>query len=209
MTNEAGERTRVRRPTAERRAEILRIAMETFATRGYQKASLAEIAARAGLTQAGLLHHFRSKAGLLTGVLDLRDATDISELDGERPHGLAFLRHLVETARRNARREGIVRLYAVLAAESVTEGHPAHDYFEGRYRGLRTLLIDALEEARGQGQVPEDLDTGTTASIVIATMDGLQVQWLLDPASVDMAAATETAIERLIGRPLPPSAEGA
>ncbi|GAB4084818.1 TetR/AcrR family transcriptional regulator [Myceligenerans cantabricum] len=203
MTNEAVERPRVRRPTAERRAEILRIAMETFATRGYQKASLAEIAARAGLTQAGLLHHFPSKAGLLTGVLDLRDETDISELGTERPRGLAFLRHLVETARRNAAREGIVRLYAVLAAESVTEGHPARDYFQGRYQGLRTILVDALEEARGQGEVPRDIDAGTTASIIIATMDGLQVQWLLEPAEIDMAEATEATIEHLIGRPLP------
>ncbi|WP_307864986.1 TetR family transcriptional regulator [Myceligenerans salitolerans] len=205
MTNEAEERPRVRLPTAERRAEILRIAMETFATRGYQKASLAEIATRAGLTQAGVLHHFPSKAGLLTGVLDLRDETDISELGTERPRGLAFLRHLVETARRNTEREGIVRLYAVLAAESVTEGHPAHDYFEGRYRGLRAILVDALEEARGQGELSADLDARTCASIIIAVMDGLQVQWLLEPGSVDMAAATQSTIERLIGRALPES----
>ena len=194
----------MRRPSAERRAEILRIAMETFAERGYQSASLAEIADRVGLTQAGVLHYFSSKAGLLTGVLDLRDSTDIEELGSERPRGLAFLRHLVETTRRNTGREGIVRLYTVLAAESVTAKHPAQDWFRGRYQGLRVLVVEALDEAQAAGEVSADVDTGTAARVIIATMDGLQLQWLLEPGSVDMAGATEVAIVRLIGRDLPP-----
>jgi AcrR family transcriptional regulator len=191
----------------ERRAEILRIAMETFAERGYQSASLAEIADRVGLTQAGVLHYFSSKAGLLTGVLDLRDSTDIEELGNERPRGLAFLRHLVETARRNTEREGIVRLYTVLAAESVTAQHPAQDWFRGRYQGLHALVVEALDEAQELGEVAVDVDTATTARVIVATMDGLQLQWLLEPGSVDMARATEVAITRLIGRDLPAAAQ--
>lgn len=197
----------MRRPPVERRAEILRIAMETFAERGYQSASLAEIADRVGLTQAGVLHYFSSKASLLTGVLDLRDSTDIEELGNERPRGLAFLRHLVETARRNAEREGIVRLYTVLAAESVTAQHPAQDWFRGRYQGLHALVVEALDEAQDLGEVAADVDTATTARVIVATMDGLQLQWLLEPGSVDMAGATEVAITRLIGRDLPAAAQ--
>lgn len=195
----------MRRPPAERRAEILRIAMETFAERGYQSASLAEIADRVGLTQAGVLHYFSSKASLLTGVLDLRDSTDIEELGSERPRGLAFLRHLVETTRRNAERAGIVRLYTVLAAESVTAQHPAQGWFQDRYEGLHALVVEALDEAQGLGEVAADIDARTTARVIVATMDGLQLQWLLEAGSVDMAQATELAIVRLIGRDLPPS----
>jgi AcrR family transcriptional regulator len=158
-----------------------------------------------GLTQAGVLHYFSSKANLLTGVLDLRDSTDIEELGDERPRGLAFLRHLVETTRRNAEREGIVRLYTVLAAESVTARHPAQDWFRDRYQGLHALVVEALDEAQKLGEVGADVDTGTTARVIVATMDGLQLQWLLEPGSVDMAEATEVAITRLIGRDLPPA----
>jgi AcrR family transcriptional regulator len=86
--------------------------METFATRGYNKASLAEISDRVGLTQAGVLHCFPSKADLLTGVLELRDAT--AEHGGsDRPRGPAFLRHLVDTIRRDAETAGIGRLTGV------------------------------------------------------------------------------------------------
>lgn len=121
--------------------------MDTFAARGYNNASLAEIADRVGLTQAGVLHYFRSKALLLTSVLELRDQRDIEHLGPDRPQGLDFLRHLVNTALRNAEREGIVRLYAVLSAESVTDDHPAQDYFRDRYHGLRAFVADALREA--------------------------------------------------------------
>ena len=182
----------------QRRQEILQIAMDTFAARGYNNASLQEIADRAGVTQAGVLHYFRSKAQLLTSVLDLRDATDIEQLGTERPRGLAFLRHLVDTVRRNTEREGIVRLYAVLSAESVTEGHPAQDYFRDRYAGLRAMVTKALAEACELGETRSDLNLENTASAIIAVMDGLQVQWLLAPDSVDMAAATDRVITALL-----------
>ncbi|WP_406120607.1 TetR family transcriptional regulator [Streptomyces canus] len=182
----------------QRRQEILQIAMDTFAARGYNNASLQEIADRAGVTQAGVLHYFRSKAQLLTSVLALRDETDIGQLGPDRPRGLAFLRHLVDTAHRNAEREGIVRLYTVLSAESVTEGHPAQEYFRDRYAGLRVFVAEALAEACELGEVRADLHVEHTANAIIAVMDGLQVQWLLAPDSVDMAASTDRVITALL-----------
>ncbi|WNM36582.1 TetR/AcrR family transcriptional regulator [Streptomyces sp. Li-HN-5-11] len=174
------------------------MAMDTFAARGYNNASLQEIADRSGVTQAGVLHYFRTKAQLLTSVLDLRDATDIEQLGPDRPRGLAFLRHLVDTARRNTEREGIVRLYAVLSAESVTEGHPAQEYFRDRYAGLRTMVTEALAEASELGETRSDLDLEEAAAAIIAVMDGLQIQWLLAPDSVDMATVTDRVITALL-----------
>ncbi|MEU1122831.1 TetR/AcrR family transcriptional regulator [Streptomyces sp. NPDC005899] len=206
MSNQSVGRTpRASRPRTprspeaqQRQRDILRIAMETFAARGYNNASLAEIADRAGLTQAGVLHYFRSKALLLTSVLELRDRTDIEQLGPDRPQGLEFLRHLVNTAHRNAEREGIVRLYAVLSAESVTDDHPAQDYFRDRYTGLRTFVADALREACGLPGGESGRRAEHAANAIIAVMDGLQVQWLLDPGSVDMAASTDLVVTSLL-----------
>ncbi|WP_408056327.1 TetR/AcrR family transcriptional regulator [Streptomyces mesophilus] len=175
---------------------MLHIAIDTFAARGYNNAPLQEIADRAGLTQAGVLHYFRTKAQLLTSVLELRDQSDIEQLGPDRPQGLAFLHHLVDTAHRNAEREGIVRLYAVLSAESVTDDHPAQVYFRDRYTGLRAFVADALREATG---LPEDDDRiAHAANALIAVMDGLQVQWLLSPDAVDMATSTELVLNSLL-----------
>ena len=51
-----------------RRELILKVATEIIAERGYNQARLADIAAAAGCTQAGLLHHFPSKQHLLTAT---------------------------------------------------------------------------------------------------------------------------------------------
>jgi AcrR family transcriptional regulator len=167
--------------------------MDTFATRGYNNASLAEIADRVGVTQAGVLHYFRSKTLLLASVLQLRD-----EPDEEQPRGLAYLRHLIDTVRRNTEREGLVRLYAVLSAESTTDGHPAQEYFRDRYEGLRSSVIDALKEACELGEVRADAELEDAANAIIAVMDGLQVQWLLAPDTVDMTASTDRVIQALL-----------
>ncbi|MGY2061863.1 TetR/AcrR family transcriptional regulator, partial [Nocardia gipuzkoensis] len=56
-----------------RKERILEVALKTFAENGFRGASIAEIADRCGLSQPGLLHHFPTKAALLSAVLDYRD----------------------------------------------------------------------------------------------------------------------------------------
>ena len=86
----------------------------------------------------------------------------------------------------NASQQGLVQAFTVLSAESVTEGHPAQDYFRQRYRYARQRLAEVAKTA-----VPElsDGDALRAASLVLAVMDGLQLQWLLDPDEVDMTEA--------------------
>src|ERR1700754_4744594 len=60
----------------ERREAILAAANELFAAQGFRGASLSAIAARVGLSEAGVLHHFPSKEHLLLELLDLRHERD-------------------------------------------------------------------------------------------------------------------------------------
>lgn len=162
---------------AARREEILRVALEVFTEGGYHGASTREIAARVGVSEAGLFHHFGSKQQLLAAVLEARDARD--GLGDRDP-----LADLVALVRANARSPELVRLFAVTSAEATAPGHAAHDGFAARYVRVRTLLADALGDP-------------ALARLVVAAVDGLQVQWLLDP-SIDMAADLELLLERLV-----------
>lgn len=184
--------------TAERRLKILNSAMEIFATRGYNNGSLQEIADHAGISQAGVVHHFGSKDQLLIAVLEHRDDEDVAELDGSHiPDGAALFEHLVHTVELNAARPGVVQLYAVLSADSVTEGHPAQPYFRSRFVGLREMVAAALHDVAPQASA---VDVRDAASSIIAVMDGLQVQWLLDKGSVDMSHCLRLTIDSLITR---------
>ena len=189
-----------RQATAERRAEILRAAANTFGSKGYKNGSLTEVAEQVGITHAGVLHHFGSKEQLLVEVLEFRDKEDVRDLEGQHiPNGMELFRHLMRTARMNVDRPGIVQGYSVLTGESVTENHPARGWVTDRFTILRGEIQAAIMEVGG-GTVPDDV-AACAASSIIGVMDGLQVQWLLDDG-VDLPAATQFAIEAILASAL-------
>ncbi len=205
-----------RRPaTIERRREILQAALELFGAKGFNNGPLAEIAEVVGMTHAGILHHFGSKNQLLLEVLTYRDQADVEHLESRHiPDGLDLFRHLVQTAFNNASRPGIVQAYAVLSVEAVTDDHPARDYFAERYEVLRTEVAHAFAVVCADQLLdPAEKHVQYAATSVLGVMDGLQIQWLLDPAKVDLARATQFAIEAIVSaivdpRPSPLYSDG-
>lgn len=192
---------KAKRPSrAHRREEILAAATRVFGSKGYHQGSLVDVAAQVGITHAGVLHHFGSKDKLLWEVLEYRDRLDVEHLEGKHiPGGMDLFRHLVVTARLNADRRGIVQAYAVLTGESVTDGHPASGWVAQRFSVLRGEISEAVREiARERDVALPDGEAERAANAVIAVMDGLQLQWLLDPDAVDLAEATRFAIESVL-----------
>ncbi|ALV35919.1 TetR/AcrR family transcriptional regulator [Streptomyces sp. CdTB01] len=177
-----GDAMNARVRSEERRAEIVRAALEVIAERGYRGASLAAVAEKVGLTQQGLLHHFPTKEALLVAVLQERDQWDAVPATRWR---VDLLASLVEY---NAMRPGIIQTFSALLGESVTEGHPARGYFTQRYRQVRESMATVLRAEYGD-RLPNGLTPERTAPLLVAVMDGLQYQWLLDPESVDMPGA--------------------
>lgn len=200
MIDSAGARAvRPREATLERRTRILEAASEVFGEKGYVKGSLADIAERVGMTHAGVLHHFGSKDQLLLAVLAHRDATDIEHLEHRHiPDGLELFKHLVRTAERNEGRAGIVQAFTVLSAESVTDDHPAKEFFLARYETLRSDIRAALTTICSSDDPPVAGDIDKATASIIAVMDGLQVQWLLAPDKIELARASAFAIDAIL-----------
>lgn len=167
----------------QRRAEILDAALEVFAERGYRGASLAAVADKVGLTQQGLLHYFPSKDALLIEVLRRRDEVDSGAYKPS-GNGLEMMEKLVT---HNATLPGLVQSFTVLSADSVTDNHPAKEFFTERYRRTRETLAESIRREFGE-EPPGGLTPEQAAALLVAVMDGLQLQWLLDPDEVDMAA---------------------
>ncbi len=190
-TNGRGDRTR---------DAILRAAQRQFADRGYRGASLASIAEEAEISEPGLVHHFSSKPDLLGAVLARRDDEDgklfLESLSQKRLDTVEAFETIV--AHNQSAPEG-VRLYSVLLGESLEDDHPAHDHFVTRYEFARHYVSQGLRD-RVAGRLPEDVPVETLASILIAVMDGLQYQWLLDD-SIDMVESYR-ALARLLSAAL-------
>ncbi|MGT2425363.1 TetR/AcrR family transcriptional regulator [Amnibacterium kyonggiense] len=185
-----------------KRAEIIERATALFGEAGYRGASLREIASRCGISHPGLLHHFATKEALLIAVLEHRDEQDVAEFFTPPGRGVARLRRTVELAERNQRRRGIVELYTVLSAEATAADHPAHDYFVRRYRASRSSMREAYEQVREDGALRDGVDPDLAARELVAVMDGLQVQWLLDGCTSDMADLVRRHVQERLTVPL-------
>jgi AcrR family transcriptional regulator len=170
-----------------RREQILDAALEAFAADGYRATTLAKVAARVGLTEAGVLHHFASKADLLEGVLRYRDATDpeaVARVTGD--DVIESLRSMAGLARILLEHPRLVRFDAVVAGESIAEQGAPFRYFQTRLRNVRDAMRRSLHEAQRAGAVRADIDPEAVAAEVIAFMDGIQTHWLFDPAAIDL-----------------------
>src|ERR1700755_1778137 len=99
----------------ERRARILEVAQRLLARNGWRGTTLGQIAKEAGVSPAGLLHHFESKEQLLHAVLDARDADDEAhaDLSGDT---IAQLGRVVDRYRRSPE---LIGMFAVLLIENL------------------------------------------------------------------------------------------
>ncbi|UOE45608.1 TetR/AcrR family transcriptional regulator [Agromyces larvae] len=189
-----------------RRADIVAAAFDAFAGNGFRHASMVQIAAACGVSRAGLAHHFPSKETLLAAVLAERDRqNDARFFAGADPSrdGFDYLARLVRAVEHNATQRGIVSLFAVLSTEASDPEHPAHATFAARYDGLRRDLRDAFGELDRRGLLRDTVAVAGLESEVIALIDGLQVQWLLDERSVDMGERLRHRLGEIVRVPLP------
>jgi AcrR family transcriptional regulator len=177
---------------------ILDSALQVFAKSGYRSGSLRDVAEQVGISEAGLLHHFTNKKALLAAVLERRDEQTRERFEFDPGNGRVVLRSLVELVEYNASTPGVVELFCTLAAEATSARHPAHYYFVERYETATAMVRAAFEDLARRGELRDGVDPAAAGRGVVALMDGLQIQWLLDRDSVDMASDVRDHINRLL-----------
>jgi AcrR family transcriptional regulator len=183
--------------TPARRQEIVNAGLAVFSSSGFHRGSLRDVAERAGLSQAGLLHHFPSKKHLLKAVLTWRDDEAHRQLGEPVPDGLDLIRRLVARPPTTRTRE-LARLHVIVSAEGAFAGHPIHKYVFERHASFFTMVRKAFERAAANGELRRDVDCAVAARMLIALMDGLQLQWLLHPDEVDMAGDLRRCLQPLL-----------
>ncbi len=170
-----------------RRQEILDRAIEVFARRGAEGTSLRSIGEAIGVSHAALRHYFDSREQLLLEVY--RTAEERSTAEAPAPGDASVVGLMTHAARRNHGVPGLVQLYSTLVAGALEDGHDeARTFFRKRFAGLRRVLAEQVAAEQAAGRIRGDIAPEAVAALVIAASDGLQVQWLLDPA-VDIEQA--------------------
>ena len=162
----------------DRRQRILAVAERLLARNGWRSTSLAQIAKEAGVSAAGLLHHFESKEHLLNAVLDARDADDDAHADRSGD----LIAELIRVPERFGRAPELVGTYPVLLAENIAPDAPLHDRLHNRYRDAVDIITSIIERGQNSGNYRTDLNAANKAVEILAFINGMEILWLLDPS---------------------------
>lgn len=176
----------------DRRARILDEAVRFFAEKGYRSSGLPELAERLGMTHQGMLYYFGTKERLLFEAVVERVRAERAEFP--RMMSTATFDSLVDVVRFNVRSAQMVRLYAVLGMENLDADDPLHDFFVNRYQHLRDIAAGVIRRGQQARELRADVDAERIATELTALFLGMEVQWLMDPASVDL----ETCLEQYV-----------
>ena len=180
--------------------DILDAATRVFAHHGFRAGTVQLVAKEAGLSQAGLIHHFPTKEAILLAVLEHRDLGDRDVMGPALNEGV----HVVETYRRvltwNAARPDRMRFFAVLSAEALAADHPAHEYFQRRFAATAEVTTELVRRNQADGIVRADMPAETIADLVVAVAHGFRYAVLV-AADVEHHRSILDALERLLTPP--------
>jgi AcrR family transcriptional regulator len=162
----------------DRKQRILAVAQRLLTRNGWRNTTLAQIAREAGVSPAGLLHHFESKEQLLHVVLDARDADDDAHANTRGD----LIDEIARVADRFHRSPELVGTFAVLLVENILPDAPLHDRLLRRYQDAIDILVESIREGQAAGRYRADMDPAVKAVEILAFVNGMETTWLLDPS---------------------------
>jgi AcrR family transcriptional regulator len=162
----------------DRKQRILDVAERLLVRYGWRSTSLAQIAKEAGVSPAGLLHHFESKEQLLNAVLDARDTDDDTHAD----RAGDLITEIRRVAERFNRAPELVGTFTVLLIENIAPDAPLHDRLLTRQRDAVKIVVALIENGQRSGRFRSDFDPAIKAVEILAFINGMETAWLLDPS---------------------------
>jgi len=193
----------------ESRAKIVAAAVDVFGRYGYKGGTLQQVAEMVGLTAGAITKLFGSKEQLLIAVLQHWGVLT-TEVIGSETTGMARLEGFGRLMAFHMSHRGFLELYITMAAETAAfPEHPAHAFMTERYGGtledLRTMFVDGVAEGSFRPMAPDEIDN--EAECLLAAMDGLEIQFLLNPA-FDLERSFRKYVRNLEARLAPGGTDG-
>jgi len=179
-------------PTAQR---LLAAAQRLLTSGGFEALKLSAIARAAGESKASIGYHFGNKAGLVTALVDsfAHDANrGLIEDTGELPKGEERIHALIDGETRIAADAEAYQSFFEVLPHALRD-EDLRERVAALYDGYRETVLRCLDAADPAAK--EQLRP--FAMLMIAIVDGLAIQHVLDPDVADVAAATDL-WERLV-----------
>lgn len=178
-----------------RRAQIVAAGIETIAEVGYARASLARIAARAGISKSVISYHFRGKDELIERIVEFvyRQSWEATKprLDTE-PTAAGKLRAYIEAqiAYYSSHRSPLLAIGSIVINHRGADG--SLRWPPSAEESVVRVLTDLLRAGQASGELA-DFDPLPIAVTVSYAITGALERWALDPG-LDLAAYTASLV---------------
>jgi AcrR family transcriptional regulator len=181
----------------QRNTQLLKAAQRVFSRQGFHAANISDVAAEAGVSQGTVYHYFDSKEELLLAVYThwetqhLRDEIGKAlQLEPTAARKLAFIA-------RSATERVSSSLQLLQASVEFWSHIPRNADIRKGFKRMFARMADDVAKVIQQGVDAGEfrkVDATVTARLLIATYDGLVLQWLADKRGVDWHACTDTLV---------------
>jgi len=198
---------RTKEEALETRDRILDTAEQVFVEKGVSNTSLAQLAEAAGVTRGAIYWHFRNKADLFDAmmsrvVLPMEEMAarasddDLADpLAHVRACALNVLEHLTTDAQ--CQRVFEICCHKVEYVDEMVQVRKRH--IEARNNCLKHME-SGLRNAAKKGLLAPSVNPRLAAVGLHALVDGLIVNWVLDPAYLPLARDAKTLVDQYLGR---------
>lgn len=176
------------------RTQLLDTAEVVFREKGVSRTSLSDIANAAGVTRGAIYWHFENKADLFVAMCD-RATLPLETLfgsvaDPDLPDPLAKLREgCLEVLRQAEQDQRCRRVFEILnfKCEFVDDLAPTMLRRKECRQGAKAIIERNLQLAIERGQIPPNTDVRRAAIGLFSYVDGLIVNWSMEPDSYSLA----------------------
>jgi AcrR family transcriptional regulator len=187
----------------EKKNLIIRAAIRVFSKMGFARSKMIQVAEAAGIGKGTIYEYFKSKEDLIAAVfntfvqeIEIEISKKISRLEDPVDKLRIYFNSWLEILNDDFLEYG--DLMIDIWAESVRL-HEGKDIFDlkGMYQRLGIQLASILNQGITQKRF-KSFDTTVLSSVILATMDGLFLQWLLNKKAFNMQDAVRQMSEILI-----------
>jgi AcrR family transcriptional regulator len=184
--------------------EVLTLAMLQFWAHGYEATSIRDLETATGLRAPSLYGAFGDKETLFTAALQrYLDVVIVPAVEAAAGLGLVGIRLMFSTIADKDPELPKGCLLAVTSSEAGALGRPPLDVLDAGLAEIRTALCAGLEQAIEAGALDPTVDAPATADALLALYQGIQVLLRSGPDHVDVAAISDSVLDRLV--PAPPT----
>ncbi|MCK5004404.1 MAG: TetR/AcrR family transcriptional regulator [Candidatus Aminicenantes bacterium] len=188
-----------------KKEDIILAALKVFAEKGLSNSTIKEIADRAGIGKGTIYEYFKDKNEIIHSSFFYFQKffeVDMENILLSKENGASKLKNLMKSIMSITKSDN--KEYLDLMFDFWAEGIKGHEKgvmlteMNKFYKSYRKLFEDVLSEGIEDGSIRKDIDPFETSSIIIGTLDGVMVQWILDKKVIDLKKIEKNLINLIL-----------